>query len=360
MTFAIAAAGTGGHVYPALAVAAALGSRGVDARHILFLGGDRIEAKAVPAAGYSLLALDIRGLRRSLSMENLTLPLSVRRAAREAGAALERAGTKAVAVFGGYVTGPAVMAARKRRLPIVIHEQNAVPGIANRLASRYATRTFLAFEPAAEILRHGEVVGNPLRTELADFDRSRLIHDARRHFGLTGTRPVLGVLGGSQGASVLNEAVASLLQDPNLDIEVIHLTGAAHIDHVLEAAENDDRWRPLGYENRMDLFYAAADLVVSRAGALTMSELAATATPAVVVPLPAGKGYQARNAADLVTAGGSIMVGQERIHELPTVVGGLLRDRDERERMGKAAGSVGLPNAADVVAEALMELIDGG
>ena len=356
MRFAFAAAGTGGHVYPALAVADRLVERGTERNDIVFFGGDRLESSAVAEAGYPFVRLEIRGLRRSLSPANAILPLLVKRAGDVVRRELTTRKTQVMAVFGGYVTGPAVLGARRAGVPILVHEQNAVPGMANKLARRSASRVMVAFQPAAAVLRGSAVVGNPLRRSIATFDLSAARGEALARYGLRGWRPVLGVIGGSQGAAVLNGAVESILADTSLDVDVVHLTGGVHASLVEARAANDPRWHPVGFEDRMDLFYAACDLVLGRAGAMTVSELAATGTPSVLVPLPAGHGYQGRNAHDLEGAGGAIVVSQERIGDAVTAVVVLLGDEERRTEMGKHAASVGHPEAADVVAIALEEL----
>ncbi|MDP8959260.1 MAG: UDP-N-acetylglucosamine--N-acetylmuramyl-(pentapeptide) pyrophosphoryl-undecaprenol N-acetylglucosamine transferase, partial [Actinomycetota bacterium] len=319
MTYAIAAAGTGGHVYPALAVAEELVAAGVPRQEVLFLGGERIEARVVPAAGFPFVALELAWLRRDLSPANLTLPLLVVRAARQAAAEMRARGVRAVLGMGGYATGPVAWAARRLHLPVFVHEQNAVPGLANRWASRWARRTFVAF-PTAAVLPRSEVVGNPLRRELVRFSRAELRPAARERYSLEPGRTTLGVLGGSLGAASLNRAVARLVgwwDGPPL--QVVHLAGSAAVERLSgEAHEAPLPWRVLPFEDRMELFYAAADLVVSRAGALTVSELAATGTPAVLVPPGRlGRLNQAANAAHLVEVGGAELLSDDRLVELP-------------------------------------------
>lgn len=357
MTYALAAAGTGGHVYPALAVAEALLAAGVSRESIVFFGGHRLEKDLVPASGFAFVELDIRGLRRSLSLDNLAVPFLVRHAAAEVAEAIASRSIGSIAVFGGYVTGPVVLAARRTGTPYLVHEQNAVPGLANKLARRSAHKVFTAFAPAAEVLRGAEIVGNPLRTEFARFDRITLRADARSRYGVTGEKPVLGVVGGSQGALALNEIVASAID--SLDADVVHLVGRLHEETFRGLAADHAHWRVLAFEDRMECFYAAADLVLARCGALTVSELAATGTPSVLVPLPAGRGYQARNADELVAAGGAVVVDQERPAEIVASIDRLLRDSAERDRIGKGAATVGHPEAAQTVAAAMMEAYDG-
>lgn len=358
MTFAIAAAGTGGHVYPALAVADALVDGGVDRADIVFFGGDRMEAATVPAAGYEFIGVEIRGLRRSLSPENLRLPGMVRRAARLIESELVARGVRAVGVFGGYVSVPAALAARRAGAAIVVHEQNARPGLANRLIAPRAAAVLAAFPAALARLRKARVVGNPLRRELASFSRTELRTKALDAYGLPEGIPVLGVLGGSLGALVLNETTAKIAAAGPADFGILHLTGPAHVDGLAPvAARSAAPWVVRAFEPAMEMFYAAADVVLARAGALTVSELMATGTPSVLVPLEAT--HQGANAALLASAGGAVVVRQRDLDAVPGEVRRLLAHPEDRERMAAAAMSLAAPNAARAVAAA-MEGAAGG
>ncbi|MEN8112934.1 MAG: undecaprenyldiphospho-muramoylpentapeptide beta-N-acetylglucosaminyltransferase [Actinomycetota bacterium] len=356
MTFAFAAAGTGGHIYPALAVARTLVAAGVPADDIVFFGGDRLETTLVPDAGFELVQLEVRGLRRSISLDNVKLPGIVRRAAATVAGDLAQRTPGVLTVFGGYVSVPAAMGARKVGMPYVIHEQNAVPGLANRYVARRAERTLVAFAPALERLPGAEVVGNPLAPAFVDYDRDRIRSAALERYGLPDDRPVIGIFGGSQGALALNEVVPELVTRMGSAFSVLHLTGPDHHEAVAEQASEASCWVTAPFESEMQFFYAASDLVLSRAGAMTVSELASTATPAVVVPLPAGKGYQARNASDLEAAGGAMIVDQQRIKELPELLASLVGDRERLAAMRSGASSVARPHAAARVADVLKEI----
>lgn len=356
MTFAFAAAGTGGHVYPALAVAEELVRRGVPRSEIVFLGGDRMERDAVPGAGFDLVQVELRGLRRSLDPANLTLPRVVARATRTMTRTLADRDVGVIGVFGGYVTVPAVRAARRRGVPVVVHEQNAVPGLANRYACRAAARVLVAFPDAARRLPRAVVVGNPLRSSLSRFDRHDHRPAALRRYGLDADRPVLGVLGGSQGAAALNEAAARFVEAHGDRFDVVHLTGRMHLDGLRGRLGGHRRWRGIAFEDDMAAFYAASDLVLARAGALTVSELAVTGTPAILVPYPSGRRHQAANAAALVEAGGAVLVDQSRLEEVPGLLLDLLDDGERRRAMATAAAGAARRDATALVAEALVEV----
>jgi UDP-N-acetylglucosamine--N-acetylmuramyl-(pentapeptide) pyrophosphoryl-undecaprenol N-acetylglucosamine transferase len=359
MTYAFAAAGTGGHVFPALAVADALVERGVTADQIVFFGGDRMEAEAVPAAGYRFVPVEVHGLRRSLSKENLELPGMVWRAAKVMTEAMRAAGTRVVAVFGGYVSGPAAIAAARAKATLLVHEQNAVPGLANRLISRRAATTFIAFPAAAGMLRNAQLVGNPLRADLARFDRGARRAEARRHYDLPPDVTVLGVLGGSLGAQVINDVVARIADDADADqLAIVHLTGPSHHEAVsARAARSGIVWRTVAFEADMARFYAAVDLVLARSGALTVSELAATGTPAVLVPLEAVG--QEGNADHLARGGGAVVIAQQEIDRVPVVVQQIVLDPERRRVMGSAAAELARPEAAAVMAAVMSEAADG-
>jgi UDP-N-acetylglucosamine--N-acetylmuramyl-(pentapeptide) pyrophosphoryl-undecaprenol N-acetylglucosamine transferase len=355
MTYAFAAAGTGGHVYPAIAVADALVSRGVDREAIVFFGGDRMEATTVPAAGYRFEGIEIRGLKRSLSVDNLRLPGLLRRATAAVESVLRTSGTKVMTAFGGYVSVPAAWAAHRVGATLFVHEQNAVPGLANRLIARRAATSFVAFPAAARRLPRSQVVGNPIRGVLRSFDRDALRHDARKRYDLPDDSVVLGVLGGSLGARVLNDVTRRIADgvDPER-VAIVHLTGADHHAEVTaEAVMSAIPWRTVAFEREMEFFYAAVDLVLGRAGALTISEIAATATPAVVVPLAAVA--QEGNAEHLVSVGAAVAIPETEIDRVPVEIEQLLADADRRHRMGRAAAAVARPAAADDVAAALLE-----
>lgn len=356
MTFAFAAAGTGGHIYPALAVARVLVDSGVSASDIVFFGGDRLETRIVPEAGFELVQLEVRGLQRSLTAENLALPAIVRRATADVAEALEARVPGVLTVFGGYVSVPAALGARRVRMPYVIHEQNAVPGLANRYVARRATRTLAAFAPALERLKNAEVVGNPLSAAFEHYERDEIRSEALLRYGLRSDLPVVGVFGGSQGARALNEATAEFASSYGEAVSILHLTGPDHHGSVSEQARSNQNWVTVPFESDMQYFFAASDIAMSRAGAMTVSELAATSTPAVVVPLPAGKGYQAMNARDLERAGGAVLVDQAEIADVPGLLGDLVVDPQRLAAMREGARSVAKPEAARRVAAILKEI----
>lgn len=356
MSFAIAAAGTGGHVYPGLAVGEALVDLGVPREDILYIGGRRLEADVYPAAGFPFLSVELRGLSRQLTVRNLGIPRVVLAAVRVIRTELVARRVRALLGMGGYVTVPAGLAARRAGIPVSVAEQNAEAGLANRIVSRFATRVFGSF-PTTHRLPRAEWVGNPIRRSLADFDRDRLRPDALRRFGLEPDVPVLGVFGGSLGAGVINRAVMAMLETwDGPAIQVLHLAGQGHDEVAAAASVSPHRWVVLDFITEMEAFFAACDLVVARAGG-SVAELTATATPAVLVPGGFGSGrHQDLNAAALRDAGAAVVVAEDRIGELPAVVKSLIGDPQARRRMAEAATKIAKPDAAMVIARAMIEM----
>lgn len=356
MKIGVAAAGSGGHVYPALAVADMLVGLGLDEGDVIFFGGDRMEAETVPAAGYRFVQLDVHGLRRSLSRDNFTLPTKIRRATRVIADKIESEGITAMIVFGGYVSGPAGLAARRSKIPLVIHEANAVPGVANRLLAPMADTVFVGFESATRKLKNAVVVGNPLRASFESFDRDALRPGAREHYGLDPAATVLGVFGGSLGAAALNDLTMELASIDERHYQILHVTGEAHYPQIASKASTVKGWIVVPFEVEMERLYAACDLVISRSGAITVSELHATATPSILVPLPAGKGYQALNAEGFAKVGGGVVIAQDRRDEIIHTAQILLGDEVKRKQMSDTAAASRHHGVAREIAQHLIEV----
>lgn len=374
----LAGGGTAGHVNPLLAVADEVRRREPGAR-VLALGTTTgLEADLVPARGYELRPVPRVPLPRRPSTDLLRLPGKLREAVRAAEAAIDEIGAQAVVGFGGYVSTPAYLAARRRGVPVVIHEQNARPGLANKLGARWAARVGLTF-PGTE-LRGGVVTGLPLRREIAELvgraeaAPQQVRAEAAGLLGLDPALPTLVVTGGSSGALSLNTAVAGAAGAVlATGVQVLHLTGRGKDGVVrealgaLEAAGQDvSRYQVREYLSEMHLAYAVADLVVCRAGAGSVCELAALGLPAVYVPLPIGNGEQRLNAAPLVEAGGGLIVDDADLTPgwLSTYVPALLADRERLAVMAKAARAAGVRDGAarvvDLIQDAVAEAAQAG
>jgi UDP-N-acetylglucosamine--N-acetylmuramyl-(pentapeptide) pyrophosphoryl-undecaprenol N-acetylglucosamine transferase len=350
MHVVLAGGGTAGHIEPALNTADALRRRdpGIG---ITALGTEKgLEGRLVPARGYDLRMIPAVPLPRRPSGELLTLPGRIRGALAMTEAILREVGADVVVGFGGYVALPAYLAARRTGTPLVIHEANARPGLANRLGARFTPHVV---EAAAGSIPGATRIGIPLRA-IATLDRAALRAQARAELGLAPDGPVLLVFGGSQGAQRINAAVAGALPTLlGLGLQVLHAVGHANIDAVTQRPSG---YHPVAYLDRMDLAYAAADLVVSRSGAMTCAELAAVGLPAIYVPFPIGNGEQRLNALPVVQAGGGLLVADEALDaaSLAADVGALLADPERLERMGRAAAAHGVRDADERLADLVL------
>ncbi|GAA1495742.1 undecaprenyldiphospho-muramoylpentapeptide beta-N-acetylglucosaminyltransferase [Paeniglutamicibacter kerguelensis] len=353
----IAGGGTAGHVSPMIAIADAM-RRMAPGTEITAVGTDSgLETRLVPEAGYELRTIAKVPMPRRPSMDLLKLPFRFSAAIKAAGRILDDAGAQAVLGVGGYVCTPVYLAARKRRLPIFVHEANARAGLANKVGARYAQGVGAAFGGTG--LPGAKVVGMPMRGNIATMDRAALREGAREALGLAPGVPALVVTGGSSGAASVNAAIAGSLADLSAaGIQVLHITGRDKV--VLDGEGNPlaaPGYRQVEYVDSMDQAYAAADLMVARSGAGTVCELAVAGTPAVLVPLPIGNGEQRLNAADLVAAGGALLVADADFtpEYVATTVIPLLLDNAALERMGKAASSQGRSDAAEVMAAMILD-----
>jgi UDP-N-acetylglucosamine--N-acetylmuramyl-(pentapeptide) pyrophosphoryl-undecaprenol N-acetylglucosamine transferase len=353
----LAGGGTTGHVGPLLALADCLRRRDPQVRITVLGTAGGLETRLVPAAGYPLEFVPKVALPRRPTPAYAQLPFRLRAAVLAAERAARRAGADVVVGFGGYVASPAYLAARRLRLPIVVHEQNARPGIANRLGARL-TRFVTCALPDTP-LRGARLVGMPLRRNLTQLDRAAERAAALAGLGLADRRPVLLVTGGSLGARRLNQAITGAL--PRLldaGVQVLHVTGAGKLGPAPEPAGG---YLAREYLDRMDLAYAAADAVLCRAGASTVSELAMLGLPAVYVPLPVGNGEQRFNAMPLVAAGGGLLLPDAGC--TPDWVAGellpLLTDQPRLAEMGRAAMAFGIRDGDERLADVVLEAARG-
>lgn len=344
MRVLIAGGGTAGHVEPALNTADAIMANDPDAT-VIALGTSRgLEVRLVPARGYELELIPAVPLPRKPNRDLVSLPTRMRRSVRHVREILTRHNIDVVVGFGGYVAMPAYLGARGR-VPIVIHEANAKAGLANKMGARF---TPYVAETVPGSIPRAVHIGLPLRTSIVALDRSAQRAQARQHFNLDPDKPCLLVFGGSQGARRVNDAVAAAVPAlVNAGNQVLHIVGSNNLDQGAELAEQAG-YHQLGYCDRMDLAYAAADLALCRSGAMTCAELAAVGLPAIYVPLPIGNGEQRLNAAGVVAAGGGKFLLDEELSgpAIVSITQDLLGDRGRLDTMSAVARSQGSPDSA--------------
>jgi UDP-N-acetylglucosamine--N-acetylmuramyl-(pentapeptide) pyrophosphoryl-undecaprenol N-acetylglucosamine transferase len=344
-----------------MAVADALCALDPDVR-ITALGTHRgLETRLVPERGYPLELITPVPLPRKPSVDLARLPARVRRAVKETRSVLDDVDADVVVGFGGYVAVPAYLAARRRGVPVVVHEANASAGWANKLGARSATRVLSAVADCG--LPRAEVVGVPVRSAITSLDRMAERAKARAHFGFADDARVLLVFGGSQGAQSINRAVAPAAEDlAAAGISVLHAHGPKNTLDLREPVDGDPPYVAVPYLDRMDLAYAAADLAICRSGAMTVAEVSAVGLPAVYVPLPIGNGEQRLNALPVVNAGGGLLVDDADLtpEYVGETVAGLLSDGARLTAMTAAAAMAGRRDAADRVAEVALEVARSG
>ncbi|MGY1985848.1 undecaprenyldiphospho-muramoylpentapeptide beta-N-acetylglucosaminyltransferase [Blastococcus sp. SYSU DS0669] len=354
----LAGGGTGGHIEPMLALADALRRRD-PALRLTCLGTARgMETRLVPARGYDLRLIPPVPLPRTPTPDLLRVPGRVRRSVSETRAVLDDVAADVVVGFGGYVALPAYLAARRAGIPTVVHEQNALPGLANRVGARLAAR--VAVTSPGTPLHRGEHVGMPLRRAISTLDRAARRAEARAEFGLDPERPTLLVFGGSQGAASLNRAaVAAAGALTEAGVQVLHARGPKNTDVAVPArAAGQAPYVVVDYLERMDLAYAAADLALCRSGAVTVAELSAVGLPAAFVPLPIGNGEQRRNALPVIEAGGGLLVEDADLDAawISDTLLPLLTDPAALAGLARHAAAAGVPDADERLADIVCEV----
>jgi UDP-N-acetylglucosamine--N-acetylmuramyl-(pentapeptide) pyrophosphoryl-undecaprenol N-acetylglucosamine transferase len=358
----LAGGGTGGHIYPLLAFADCL-RRHDPAVRITTLGTPKgLENELIPPAGYDLRQIPAYQLPRSVNVALLRTPDRMWTAARAAGKVLDEVRADAVVGFGGYVSVPAYLAAWRRELPIVVHEVNVPPGVANKLGMKFTKHVAVGFphQPRqAESLRDARVVGVPLRRAISQLDRAATRAVALRHFGLRDDLPVLFVFGASQGARSINVAMAGAAKSlASSGVQVLHVIGARN-DDVEIPTDLPTPYVTVKFLNEMQLGYAAADLVLGRGGAMTCAEIAAVGLPAIYVPLPYGNGEQRRNALPVVEAGGGLLLDDADLTPawIESTVIPLLHDPHRLAAMGAAAAAYGRRDGDEALLDFVYEAV---
>jgi UDP-N-acetylglucosamine--N-acetylmuramyl-(pentapeptide) pyrophosphoryl-undecaprenol N-acetylglucosamine transferase len=359
MSVVLAGGGTAGHIEPALAVADAL-RRADPHLPVICLGTERgLETRLVPLRGYDLALIPPVPLPRRPTAELLSVPSRMMQAVRAADDILARTRAQVVVGFGGYVATPAYLAARRRHVPIVVHDANVKAGLANKIGAMFTRHVFTA-HPGTK-LAHSTCIGMPIRKQISGLDRLAMQDRAREHFGLRPDLPVLLVTGGSQGARSLNLAVLDTAdQIRAAGVQVLHLLGPRSGLEVHLPAIGPP-YVTLPYVDRMDLAYAAADFALCRSGAMTCAELTTVGLPAVYVPLPHGNGEQRLNALPIERAGGGLIVADADLSPrwICEVLLPVMLDSQLVAGMSAAAARLGSRGTDDRMAAEVMGIIAG-
>lgn len=359
----ISGGGTGGHIFPAVAIAQALMKRNPE-NNILFVGAaGRMEMEKVPAAGFRIVGLTIAGFQRRFSLSNFLLPFKIIGSLVKARAVVREFQPHVAIGVGGYASGPLLFAATAMGVPSLIQEQNSFAGVTNRILSKRAKKICVAYEGMEKYFPQEKIVltGNPVRSDLKDLSSKR--NEALNYFGLRPELPVLLVIGGSLGARSINEAIASGMDRIRKDrVQLIWQTGKGGYEKVktivngLEA----EGIKAFDFISRMDLAYAAADIVVSRAGASSVSELALAEKAAILVPSPnVAEDHQTKNAMALVAKQAAILVkDHSAANELVDTALQLVKNRQQQQLLKEQIARLALPNAAEQIVDEVYRLAE--
>ena len=359
--------GTGGHIYPAVAVAEALKRRLGDGVELLFVGAEgKMEMEKVPALGYRIEGLPVVGLQRRLTLRNLQVPFKVAESLRKARRVIREFGADVVVGFGGYASAPVLWNAQRMGIPTLIQEQNSYAGVTNKILASRAKRICVAYEGLERFFPKDRIVmtGNPLRGRLLEqHDPAVLKTEGLTYFGLTADKPIVLVVGGSLGTRTLNNMMKANVDRITSEgkMQVIWQTGKFYereMTEFMQSRSSEGIWRG-AFIDRMDLAYAVADVVVGRSGAGTVSELCLVGKPAIFVPSPnVAEDHQTKNAMALVRKDAALLVpDSEAVTALFPVVDQLLADPARMQRMAANIKALGIADSADRIVDELLAVV---
>jgi len=358
----ISGGGTGGHIFPAIAIADAL-KESHPSIEILFVGANgKMEMEKVPAAGYKIEGLNISGLQKKLDIKNLVLPFKIVRAVNAAGKIIKRFQPQVAIGVGGYASAAVVYAAGKRKVPVLIHEANSFPGKTNRYLAKYANTICVSYPDMEMHFDKNKIVytGNPIRKNIEQNKFSR--EQGINHFGLNPEQKTVLIIGGSQGALGINEGVkASLELFHQNNIQVIWQTGKFYFP-IAKSITEEKKYtniHPMEFIEKMNFAYSAADLAISRAGAMSVSELCICGKPSIFIPLPtAAEDHQTKNAMSLVNKNAAVLVkNSEALSELGKQTVALLKDENKLLQLTANIHKFATYDAAAVIASEVLKLV---
>ena len=369
MRVIVTGGGTGGHIYPALAIADTLRSRDKDG-HILYVGtAGGLESRLVPERGYRFRAIRVKGFRRKLSIDTVKSTVELFKGLIDAGKVIKEFKPDVVVGTGGYVAGPVLMMAHLRGIPTVIHEQNVLPGATNRILGRFVDAVAVSFEEAVEYFGRKDrvfVTGNPVRKEILTGSKA----EALREFGFVPGEPVVLSFGGSKGSVKLNRAMAEVIAKLSSEggFQLLHTTGEDHYSAFLEDLEKrgvkveaSKSIKVLPYLHRMHQGLAAADLVITSAGAITLAEITAVGVPALLVPKSYVAGnHQEYNARALEKKGAAVVLTEKELDgaALYNIVSELVGSRQRLQSMKKASRMLGKIDAAEKICDIIVKTVN--
>jgi len=358
LKFILSGGGTGGHIYPAVAIANELKSRFPDAEFLFVGAKNKMEMQKVPQSGYNIEGLWIAGLQRKLTLQNAMFPIKLISSLWESRRIIKKNKPNVVIGTGGFASGPLLIMANNMNIPTVIQEQNSYPGITNKLLSKKANKICVAYENLERFFPKEKMIltGNPVRQDLIDIESKK--EEALKYFNLDSNKKTLLVLGGSLGARRVNQLIEKELKNINsLDVQIIWQCGKLYFEDYKKYNSNDVQ--VLAFIDRMDLVYAAADIVISRAGASSVSELCIVGKPVLFIPSPnVAEDHQTKNAKSIVDKKGALMLKEAELDsQFCLVFEALLKDQGKQEQLSKNIKQLALPNATKQIVDEIVKLI---
>ncbi|MFV8373848.1 undecaprenyldiphospho-muramoylpentapeptide beta-N-acetylglucosaminyltransferase [Flavobacterium sp. LB1P62] len=356
--FILSGGGTGGHIYPAIAIANELKSRFPDAE-ILFVGANnKMEMQKVPQAGYKIKGLWIAGLQRRLTFDNALFPIKLLSSLLKSRTILKEFKPDVVIGTGGFASGPLLQAAGFAGIPTVIQEQNSYPGITNKLLSKKASKICVAYENLERFFPKEKMIltGNPVRQDLIDIESKRA--EAIQYFNLDSKKKTLLILGGSLGARRVNQLIEKELENIlSQNVQVIWQCGKLYLEDYKKY--NKENVQVVAFIERMDLVYAAADVIISRAGASSVSELCIVGKPVIFIPSPnVAEDHQTKNAKAIVDKKGALMLKESELDsQFGLVFEALLKDQGKQNQLSENIKQLAMPEATKQIVDEIAKLI---
>ncbi|MFH6943960.1 undecaprenyldiphospho-muramoylpentapeptide beta-N-acetylglucosaminyltransferase [Flavobacterium sp. FlaQc-50] len=356
--FILSGGGTGGHIYPAIAIANELKLQFPDAEFLFVGAKDKMEMQKVPQAGYKIKGLWIAGLQRKLTLQNMMFPLKLATSLLESRKIIKKFKPNVVIGTGGFASGPLLQAAGSAGIPTVIQEQNSFPGITNKLLSKKASAICVAYENLERFFPKEKIVltGNPVRQDLIDIHSKR--DEAIAFYGLDPNKKTLLVLGGSLGARRVNQLIEKELESMlSQDVQVIWQCGKLYFEDYKKY--NQPNVKVVDFIERMDFVYAAADVIISRAGASSVSELCIVGKPVIFIPSPnVAEDHQTKNAQAIVEAKGAILLKESELDsQFSIVFEALLKDEGKQKQLSVNIKRLAMPKATQAIVEEIIKLI---
>lgn len=356
----ISGGGTGGHIYPAISIANEIKLRYPEA-NILFVGAqDKMEMEKVPQAGYEIKGLWISGLQRKLSLKNLAFPIKLIDSLLKANKIIKNFKPNIAIGTGGFASGPILLMANRKGIPTLIQEQNSYPGITNKYLSKKANKICVAYDHLERFFPADKMIktGNPVREDLLHIHVKEKIKEANKLFNLKKKRVTLLVLGGSLGARRINQLIEEHLElFKNLKVQVLWQCGKLYFEQYKKHNEKKSI-QVHAYLNEMDLAYAAADIIISRAGASSVSELCIVGKPTIFIPSPnVSEDHQTKNAKSIADHHGAILIKESELDSFPLIFESLIKDEGKQQNLSENIKVLAMPNATNLIVNEVEKLI---